>query len=316
VKRILVIKLAALGDVVQAFPPFAHIRAAHPDAEITLLTTPPYESLAAASPYFDRIETDGRPKRLSQTLAMLARLRRARYDRVYDLQTSTRSSAYFYALWPHLPQWSGIARGSSHRHRNRQRNHMHTMERQNEQLRDAGIWPDAPVARGTAAAPDLSFMAADPALDRRHEHFGLSAPYVLLVPGASAHRLGKRWPAASYAELARRLTVSGYDVAVIGGPGEKQIGAEIAAADPRVRDLTGATDYAQIAGLGARAKWVIGNDTGPTHLLAATGVHTVVLFSAESDPALCAPRGRRVDVLQAPRLADLSVDEVEKALTA
>ncbi|MHB8286899.1 MAG: glycosyltransferase family 9 protein [Caulobacteraceae bacterium] len=315
-KRILVIKLAALGDVVQAFPPFAHIRTAHPEAEITLLTTPPYESLAAASPYFDRIETDGRPKRLSQTLAMLARLRRARYDRVYDLQTSSRSSAYFYALWPHLPQWSGIARGGSHPHRNPQRNHMHTLERQNEQLRDAGIWPNAPVERGTAAAPDLSFMAADPAPDRRPEHFGLTSPYVLLVPGASAHRPGKRWPATSYAELARRLTAEGYDVAVIGGLGETQIGAEIAAGDPRVHDLTGATDYAQIAGLGARATWAIGNDTGPTHLLAATGVHTVVLFSAESDPALCAPRGRRVDVLQAPRLADLSVDEVEKGLTA
>ncbi len=313
-KRILVIKLAALGDVVQAFPPFAHIRAAHPDAEITLLTTPPYESLAAASPYFDRIETDGRPKRLSQTLAMLGRLRRARYDRVYDLQTSTRSSVYFYALWPHPPQWSGIAPGGSHPHRNPQRNHMHTMERQAEQLQDAGIWPHAPVERGTAAAPDLSFMAADPAPERRPEHFGLTAPYVLLVPGASAHRPGKRWPAACYVELAARLGAQGYDVGVIGGPGEAQIGAQIAAADPRIHDLTGATDYAQIAGLGARAKWVIGNDTGPTHLLAATGVHTVVLFSAESDPALCAPRGRRVDVLQAPLLADLTVERVEKAL--
>ena len=62
-RKVLVIKLAALGDVVQAFPPFVHIRQAHPDAHITLLTTPPYASLAAASPYFDAIETDGRPKR-------------------------------------------------------------------------------------------------------------------------------------------------------------------------------------------------------------------------------------------------------------
>ncbi len=313
-KRILVIKLAALGDVVQAFPPFAHIRAAHPHAEITLLTTPPYASLAAASPYFDRIETDGRPKRLSQTLSMLSRLRRARYDRVYDLQTSTRSSAYFYALWPRPPQWSGIAPGASHPHGNPGRDHMHTLERQAEQLQDAGIWPDAPVVRGTAPAPDLSFMAADPAPERRPEHFGLSRPYVLLVPGASAHRPGKRWPAARYADLAGRLAAKDFDVGVIGGPGEAQIGAEIAAAGPHVHDLTARTDYAQIAGLGARATVVVGNDTGPTHLLAATGVHTVVLFSAESDPALCAPRGRRVDVLQVQALADLPVERVEKAL--
>ncbi|WP_431272755.1 glycosyltransferase family 9 protein [Dankookia sp. P2] len=49
-QRILVIKLAALGDFVQAFGPFAAIRAHHPGAEVTLLTTPPYAGLARLSP--------------------------------------------------------------------------------------------------------------------------------------------------------------------------------------------------------------------------------------------------------------------------
>jgi ADP-heptose:LPS heptosyltransferase len=310
-----VIKLAALGDMVQAFPPFAHIRAAHPNAHITLLTTPPYESLAAASPYFDRIETDGRPKRLGQTLAMLTRLRRAAYDRVYDFQTSSRSSAYFYALWPNPPKWSGIAPFCSHPHKNPDRDAMHTLERQAEQLQDAGIWPDAPIARGTAPAPDLSFMLDDPSPERRPEHFGLAAPYALLIPGASATRPGKRWPAERYAELAQRLMANGLAVGVIGGPGEADIGRTITDAAPGVKNLIGQTDYAQIAGLGARAALAIGNDTGPTHVVAAAGAPTVVLFSAESDPALCAPRGRRVEVVQVERLADLNVDTVEAAAT-
>ena len=59
--RVLVIKLAALGDFVQAFGPFAAIRAHHPDAAITLLTTPPYAALARRSPWFDEVWTDGRP---------------------------------------------------------------------------------------------------------------------------------------------------------------------------------------------------------------------------------------------------------------
>jgi ADP-heptose:LPS heptosyltransferase len=315
VERILVIKLAALGDMVQAFPPFAHIRAAHPNAHITLLTTLPYESLAAASPYFDRIETDGRPKRLGQTLAMLTRLRRAAYDRVYDFQTSSRSSAYFYALWPNPPKWSGIAPFCSHPHKNPDRDAMHTLERQAEQLQDAGIWPDAPIARGTAPAPDLSFMLDDPSPERRPEHFGLAAPYALLIPGASATRPGKRWPAERYAELAQRLMANGLAVGVIGGPGEADIGRTITDAAPGVKNLIGQTDYAQIAGLGARAALAIGNDTGPTHVVAAAGAPTVVLFSAESDPALCAPRGRRVEVVQVERLADLNVDTVEAAAT-
>jgi len=314
VHRILVIKLAALGDMVQAFPPFAHIRAAHPSAHITLLTTPPYESLAAASPYFDRIETDGRPKRLGQTLAMLDRLRRAKYDRVYDFQTSTRSSAYFYALWPNPPQWSGIAPFCSHPHKNPDRDAMHTLERQAEQLKDAGIWPDAPIERGTAPAPDLSFMLDDPAPERRPEHFGLTTPYALLIPGASATRPGKRWPAERYAELARRLMAKDLAVGVIGGPSEADIGRMLTAAAPGVKNLIGQTDYAQIAGLGARAALAIGNDTGPTHVVAAAGAPTVVLFSAESDPALCAPRGRCVGLVQVGLLADLAVETVEGAV--
>jgi len=314
VQRILVIKLAALGDMVQAFPPFAHIRAAHPSAHITLLTTPPYASLAAASPYFDAIETDGRPKRLGQTLAMLGRLRRAAYDRVYDFQTSTRSSAYFYALWPNPPQWSGIAPFCSHPHKNPDRDAMHTLERQAEQLKDAGIWPDAPIARGTAPPPDLSFMLDDPAPERRPKHFGLTTPYALLIPGASATRPGKRWPAERYAELARRLMADGLAVGVIGGPGEAEIGGALTAAAPGVKNLIAQTDYAQIAGLGARAALAIGNDTGPTHVVAAAGAPTVVLFSAESDPALCAPRGRYVEVVQVEQLADLAVEMVEGAV--
>jgi ADP-heptose:LPS heptosyltransferase len=309
VAKVLVIKLAALGDVVQAFPPFAHIRQAHPDAHITLLTTPPYASLAAASPYFDAIETDGRPKRALETLAMLRRLRRARYNRVYDLQTSTRSSAYFYALLPRPPKWSGIAPGCSHPHRNPGRDHMHTLERQAEQLQDAGIWPDAPVARGHAPAPDLSFMLDSAAPEHRPEHFGLRGPYALLVPGASATRPGKRWPVAGYAALAQALASDGLQPVVIGGPGEADLGARIAETSGAL-DLTGRTDYAQIAGLGARAALAVGNDTGPSHLIAATGAPTLVLFSAESDPALCAPRGRRVELLRVERLAELPLETV------
>lgn len=307
------IKLAALGDMVQAFAPMARIRAAHPEAEITLLTTPPYGPLAEASPYVDRVETDGRPKRLPETLAMLARVRGAAYDRVYDLQTSSRSSAYFYALMPRPPEWSGIAWGCSHPHRNPRRDDMHTLERQAEQLKEADIWPDAPTAPGTAPAPDLSWMLDDPAPERRPEHFGIAGPYALLVPGASAGRPGKRWPAERYGELARRLKHRGLEVAVIGGPGEADVGREILAVEPSARDLTGRTDFTQIAGLGARAALMVGNDTGPSHLIAAAGAPGLVLFSSQSDPALCAPRGRRVEVLRAEHLGQLDVEKVSEA---
>ena len=82
-KNILVIKLSALGDFVMAFPAFARIRAAHTDAKITLLTTAPFETLARLSPYFDAVETDGRPAGPGDWLRLITRLRQAKFDRAY-----------------------------------------------------------------------------------------------------------------------------------------------------------------------------------------------------------------------------------------
>jgi ADP-heptose:LPS heptosyltransferase len=72
---------------------------------------------------------------------------------------------------------------------------------------------------------------------------------------------------------------------------------------------------AGIAALGARAAVAVGNDTGPLHLIAAAGAPTVALFSADSDPALCAPRGR-VAILRDAVLANLPVDPVLAAVLA
>ena len=111
-QRILVIKLGALGDMIQAFAPFAQIRRAHPDARISLLTTPPFADLARRSGLFDEVQIDGRPSGVLAHLRLFRRLRRARYDRVYDLQTSGRSKNYFYGFWPAPPLWSGISAGA------------------------------------------------------------------------------------------------------------------------------------------------------------------------------------------------------------
>lgn len=308
--RILVIKLGALGDVVISFSALKKIREAHPDAEITVLTTAPFASFFEACPWVDKVETGGRPKGVGAFLKLAMQLRRARYTRVYDLQTSDRSNALFFSLLPFPPQWSGIAPLASHPHRNPRRDFMHSLEAKAEQLKDAGIWPDAPVEPGTAPPSDLSF-ALDPGRpERRPEHFGLAEPYALLVPGGSAHRPEKRWPVERWAALAEHLAAQGLTPAVIGGPQE----AELARAIPAAKDLTGRTDFLQIAALGARAALTVGNDTGPTHILAAAGAPTLVLFSRVSDPALCAPRGRRVEVLRRDQLSELTVKSVIEAL--
>ncbi|HVC51007.1 MAG TPA: glycosyltransferase family 9 protein [Stellaceae bacterium] len=299
-QRILVIKLSALGDFVQAMGAAAAIRSHHRGAAITLLTTAPYAELARQAPYFDAVWLDERPgwTNPASLLRLRRRLREGRFDRVYDLQTRRRSNFYFRLMRQGGgPEWSGIAAGASHPHTNPARDHMHTLDRQDEQLRMAGI-------PGPVPLPDLSWAAADIA------RFSLPADYVLLMPGGAAHRPQKRWPAENYAALAARLAAAGLTPVVVGGADERALGRIIAAAAPQSRDLTGATGFGDIVALGRGARRAVGNDTGPMHLAVAGGAPATVLYSAASDPALTAPRGTDVIILRAADLADLSIESV------
>jgi ADP-heptose:LPS heptosyltransferase len=312
-ERVLVIKLGALGDFVQALRAMAEIRRAHPKAKITLLTTPPYAELAEASGCFDAIDTGGRPKGALGPLSLALRLRRGRYQRVYDLQTSSRSAGYIWAFAPVFPEWSGISAGASHRHRNPRRDLMQNLDRLWDQLAEAGVVE--PMPEGSAPGPDLAFAVA--ASDREHpavaERLGIEAPYALLAPGASQGRPRKRWPVEGFANLAQALEQLGVTPVVIGGPQEVEPGRAIAKAAPSTVVAAGRTRLVDLAALGARAALVVGNDTGPTYLAALAGAPSLILFSADSDPALCAPRNERITVLQSDDLADLDATLVIKA---
>jgi ADP-heptose:LPS heptosyltransferase len=298
-RRILVIRLGALGDFVLSFAPFAAIRAQHPGDQITLLTTAPFAEMARRAPWFDDVLVDARPAwwDVPGLLRLMQRLRG--FDFVYDLQTSGRSSRYF--LLAGRPPWSGIAPGCSHPHANPNRDRMHTLERQREQLAIAGI---VDVAR-----PDLSWL--------RGERFDLPDPFALLVPGAAPHRPRKRWPAERFGDLAAVLAARGVTPVVVGSGSETPLAHVIRVACPSAIDLTGRTTIADIAGLARRAVAAVGNDTGPMHLAAAVGCPCVVLFSDDSDPARTAPRGPGgawPTVLHSTDLADLPVAGVAAAL--
>ncbi|MSO84452.1 MAG: lipopolysaccharide heptosyltransferase family protein [Rhodospirillales bacterium] len=304
-RKILVIKLGALGDFVQALNACAFIRRHYESDRIVLLTTATFADLARASGLFDDIELDARPK-AHQGFAWLANrrfLRAGRFTRAYDLQTSDRSSFYFRLFWPGpYPEWSGIAPGCSHPHTNPGRDLMHTLDRQAEQLRMAGI------NEAEARPPDVSFLHADTS------RFGLGPRYALLVPGGAAHRPDKRWPPERFAAVATELAGSGVAPVLLGIAREAPLTGRIRALCPAAVDLAGRTGFADIAALARHAAGAIGNDTGPMHLIAATGCPSVVLFSAASDPALCAPRGSRVTALRRDPLAALGSGEVLGAL--
>ena len=312
-QRVLVIKLGALGDFVQALRAMAEIRRAHPKARITLLTTPPYADLAAASGYVDRIDAGGRPKGLLQLMALAFRLRAGRYQRVYDLQTSSRSRTYLWLFAPLFPEWSGHASLASHRHRNPRRDLMQSLDRLWDQIAEAGVVE--PRTEGSAPGPDLEWAVA--AADREQpplsKRFPIKGPYALLAPGASPGRPKKRWPVDGFIDLARALDGLGVAPVIVGGAQEIGLGEAIARAVPSAVITTGRTKLVELAALGARAALVVGNDTGPTYLAALAGAPALILFSSDSDPALCAPHAARITVIQRDDLADLEAKEVIKA---
>jgi len=133
----------------------------------------------------------------------------------------------------------------------------------------------------------------------------MAAAFAKFWPGWN-RPISRRW-------LGDHKTVAGF---LLGVAAEGPLTGRIRELCPAAIDIAGRTGFADIAALARNAACALGNDTGPMHLIAATGCPSVVLFSAESDPALCAPRGPRVTALRRDPLAGLDPGDVLGALRA
>jgi heptosyltransferase II len=103
-------------------------------------------------------------------------------------------------------------------------------------------------------------------------------PVVAFAPGAVGP--SKRWP--YFADLGRQLAADGHSVWVIGGPGEKELAAEIVRADAaNIRDLTGPELRNAILALAA-ANAAVSNDSGLLHVAAALGTPAIGIFGPTS----------------------------------
>jgi ADP-heptose:LPS heptosyltransferase len=295
-QKILVIKLSALGDFILSLGAMEAIRRHHPSAHITLLTTKPFYDMATRSRYFNDVWVDERPPLFAvhKWIAFYRRLRRAGFERVYDLQMSGRTNAYFKLFHP-KPEWSGTARGVSHPFDDPARSGRHVFD--NHKIRLAAFGIDV-------SYPDLTWMKTDVS------SFGLKSPYILMVPGCAPQHPHKRWPAQKYAALAIKLSRAGYDIALLGTAAEAEAIAVIHRICPAAKDLSGRTSFYDIATLAHGAAGAVGNDTGPVHLIAHAGGSVVALFSGAGDPKLSQPVGRDVQVIQADDIADIPVDVV------
>jgi heptosyltransferase-2 len=113
------------------------------------------------------------------------------------------------------------------------------------------------------------------------------APLVALAPGA-AYGGAKRWPAASFAALARDLSGDGIVPVLIGGPADGPAGAEVLAAagsGSGMLTLIGQTDLPALGGVLAHCRALVSNDSGAMHFAAAVGVPVTALFGPTDERA-------------------------------
>ncbi len=300
-EKILVIKLGALGDFIQASGPMKAIRGHHIDAHITLLTTKPYANLGKKCGYFDDIWVDTKPRLfdLKSWRALRQRLKNGAFKRVYDLQNNDRTSFYL-RLLPKKTEWVGAAKGASHRNSSPDRTKGSSFDGHAQTLKIGGI--------DTVEIDDLSWMHG------HIEQFDLKRPYVLIAGGSAPDRKEKRWSAEKYGRLARMLHGLGFQPVLLGTMAELDVNLAIRKICPQVLDLTAKTSLNDIPALAREAAAAIGNDTGPMHMIAPTGCPSCVIFSRHSNPKRHAPLGNNVTIIYREELSTLEPEDIFKTL--
>jgi ADP-heptose:LPS heptosyltransferase len=291
--RILIVKLATLGDLLLALPALRALRTRYPAAATDMLTTTACAPLIQDSPLVDRVFTldldVGRgmlqPGALAHTVGVLATLRARHYDAVLLLHHLTRPAgrrkhrALLAAIGARLT--AGLDNGYGAfldlRVPDGGFGARHEAEYALAGARAVGATPLVSRERAPCLA-DLGWddLAAAPPVSTR-----AGSPLIALHPGGGAYSLARRWPATHYAELAVALHAeTGARIAVIAGPGEEALAGEVIAdlGGPEWACVAAPDSPRALAALLADCALFAGNDAFPMHLAAAAGIPVVAIF--------------------------------------
>jgi lipopolysaccharide heptosyltransferase I len=305
-RRILIVRLSALGDVVHALPLLDALRRARPEAEIGWLVEARNASVLAGHSQLDRVfvfprgelrELISRGRLLAalrRAAAFLRELRAARFELAIDAQCNLRSSL--------LARLSGARCriGFAPPYTKEKAHWLSTLqvevpvggqlkvERNLALLGPLGV--DVRGARPRLAVPEPARAAA-----RAFRAGERAAELVALHPGVSGFGAIKQWAPERFAGVARRLRAErGARCVVTWGPGERELAEQVVqASDGAARLAPETRSLLELAALYEVCDAVVGGDTGPIHLAAALGVPVVGLYGPK-DPAIYGPfDGRR-----------------------
>jgi lipopolysaccharide heptosyltransferase I len=285
--RVCVIKPSALGDVVNAFPAVAALRARWPASEIVWVINASLQGLVDGHPDIDRVIPYDRARAgvglrtVTSFARFLNRLRRERFDLTIDLQGLFRSGVMTASTAAPVRVGLSDAREGAvwfYSHRvvpPGTRESSHAVDRL---LAVAGAFG--------AVLGSPSFAVATTDLDRAWAREQLAqVPRPRLALNLGARWETKRWPPAHFAEVARRAVEQrNAGLISLGAPEDRPfVDVLKSRLDPiPVLDLCGRTSLPQLAALAEQVEVVLSNDTGPLHLAAAAGARVVGIYTCTS----------------------------------
>ncbi len=298
IKKILVIDLAFIGDVILATPTMRALKARFPKASLTMLTIPLTAEVAAMNPYVDEVlvyDKRGKDKGLFGMWRMARRLVPLGFDLCVSMNFALRGAVV--AWLAGIPNRLGydaqhagwfLTLVASHRRdgiKHETLNHL-------EVLRPLGIDEKN---TDTSLSMKVPESAKESLAEKSKVRHIPQDGYLVLCPVGSYVR--KNLSLATAAHVVRHFSQR-KPIFLIGSAAEANQLEEIArlANLPRNNVLAGALTLSELAAFLENASCLITVDTGPLHIAQAVGCRTVAIFGP-TDPVVWGPRGETDEVL-------------------
>ncbi len=279
-KRLLVIRWGALGDLIHASASVQAVKQAYPDMEVHWLTSPAYRVLVASFAGVDQVWTWEKRQGLWALGQLAWQFRQWGVDGVINLHPSLKSMLFTALV---MPRYSAVYHKEKLRSKGQAQR---TVPR-----RHAASDFYQPFLRLLPTLPDP--LPNVPALRPAQETDVLPAKpdgviWVGLIPGVGAKRSNRAWEGSAYVGLIETLLTHNpnLQVLLVGGPDEtplvqhilEELGKVLGDTGHRVQNHCGRYDILGTASVLAQCNVVVGGDTGPMHLATATGVPVVGIY--------------------------------------
>jgi ADP-heptose:LPS heptosyltransferase len=281
VRAIAVLRANAIGDFIFTLPALEAVRAAYPDARISLLGKPWHLDLLEGRPGpVDRVivipptrglgEPDDAPVNDAELDPFFALMRAERFDLALQFHGGGRHSNPFVQrlgarITAGLKSPDAVPLTRSYPYVSWQ----HEVLRYLEIVKLVGAAP-------VTIAPRLAVTAADLEASRAVIPDG-NQPLVALNPGATDPE--RRWPPERFAAVGDALAAAGARVVITGAEWDRPLTATIVdAMHAGAEDITGRLRLGGLAGFLSRCALAVSNDTGPLHLASAVGTPTVGIY--------------------------------------